>query len=120
MLWKVMMELLDTVWMLTVRSATMMMWTMMDSLSKSRWKKEMNNSSLRTNETVIMVRLLVLFVLSLSYITGESQQIISLHSGGSASLRGLCAVNEKVIWVSGSSGTVGLSTDGGKNWKWIH
>jgi hypothetical protein len=80
----------------------------------------MNNSSLRTNETVIMVRLLVLFVLSLSYITGESQQIISLHSGGSASLRGLCAVNEKVIWVSGSSGTVGLSTDGGKNWKWIH
>jgi photosystem II stability/assembly factor-like uncharacterized protein len=67
-----------------------------------------------------MVRLLILFVFSLSFFTGESQEIISIHSGGSASLRGLCSVTDKVIWVSGSSGTVGLSIDGGNNWKWMH
>ncbi|MER3463927.1 MAG: oxidoreductase [Chitinophagaceae bacterium] len=33
-------------------------------------------------------------------------------------IRGLSAVNDNVVWVSGSNGTVGVSTDGGKSWKW--
>src|ERR1700761_2273596 len=35
------------------------------------------------------------------------------------SLRGLSVVNDKVIWVSGSGGTVGRSIDGGATWSWI-
>jgi hypothetical protein len=67
-----------------------------------------------------MIKPFILIFSLLSYLRGNSQEIISLHSGGSVSLRGLCAVSDKVIWVSGSSGTVGLSADGGKNWKWLH
>jgi len=35
-----------------------------------------------------------------------------------ASFRGLQVVNDRTIWVSGSKGVVGLSTDGGITWKW--
>lgn len=35
------------------------------------------------------------------------------------SLRGLSVVNDVTVWVSGSGGTVGRSTDGGKTWKWL-
>src|SRR5271155_2278145 len=33
-----------------------------------------------------------------------------------ADFRGLCAVNPKVAWVSGTKGTYGRTTDGGKAW----
>jgi photosystem II stability/assembly factor-like uncharacterized protein len=42
-----------------------------------------------------------------------------VHSGIKTSLRGLSVVNDNVVWVSGSNGTVGKSTNGGKNWKWM-
>lgn len=42
-----------------------------------------------------------------------------LASGTNTSLRGLSVVNDNVIWVSGSNGTIGKSTNGGKNWKWM-
>ena len=32
--------------------------------------------------------------------------------------RGLCVVNEKVIWISGQRGLVGRSTNGGKSFSW--
>lgn len=42
-----------------------------------------------------------------------------LHSGLKTSLRGLSVVNNNVVWVSGSNGVVGKSSNAGKNWKWI-
>jgi photosystem II stability/assembly factor-like uncharacterized protein len=42
-----------------------------------------------------------------------------LTSGTHTSLRGLSAVDDKVVWVSGSNGTVGRSLDGGGTWEWI-
>ena len=42
-----------------------------------------------------------------------------LSSGLKTSLRGLSVVNNNVVWVSGSNGTVGKSTNAGKNWKWM-
>ncbi|MBS1608650.1 MAG: oxidoreductase [Bacteroidetes bacterium] len=42
-----------------------------------------------------------------------------LTSGTNTSLRGLSVVNDNVIWVSGSNGTVGRSNNGGKTWKWM-
>lgn len=42
-----------------------------------------------------------------------------LDSGIKTSIRGLCVVNNNVIWVSGSHGMVGKSSNAGKNWKWM-
>jgi len=46
--------------------------------------------------------------------------MITLHENKKVSLRGLSAVSEKVIWVSGSGGTVGKSVDGGETWRWMN
>ena len=45
-----------------------------------------------------------------------------MHKDVNTSLRGLCVVNDTVIWTSGSNGYVGRSVDAGKTWdfKQIH
>ncbi|HLK28823.1 MAG TPA: hypothetical protein VKT28_09585 [Puia sp.] len=48
-----------------------------------------------------------------------SQKISILTSGTKTSLRGLSAVSDKIIWASGSNGTVAKSLDGGKTWQWL-
>ena len=60
----------------------------------------------------------ILFILS-GKINAQQPTVEVLTSGQKTSLRGLSVVNDNVIWVSGSNGTVGKSTNGGKNWKWI-
>lgn len=35
-----------------------------------------------------------------------------------SSFRGLQVVSDQIVWVSGSKGTVGRSTDGGAHWRW--
>ena len=37
-----------------------------------------------------------------------------------ASFRGLSVVDENVAWVSGSSGTVGITVNGGKSWRFVN
>jgi photosystem II stability/assembly factor-like uncharacterized protein len=59
-------------------------------------------------------------LLSSIFQTTFAQEIQILNSGRTASLRGLSVVNDQVIWVSGSAGTVGLSVDSGQTWKWMH
>ena len=49
----------------------------------------------------------------------QNPSIEIISSGTKTSLRGLSVVNDNIIWVSGSNGTVGRSTNAGKNWKWI-
>jgi photosystem II stability/assembly factor-like uncharacterized protein len=51
--------------------------------------------------------------------TISAQQISILNNRHACSLRGLSAINDQIIWVSGSAGCVGLSTDGGQVWKWL-
>src|SRR5712672_2195024 len=51
--------------------------------------------------------------------SGQAQILQLLDSGKAVSFRGLSVVNDQVLWVSGSEGTVGLSTNGGISWKWI-
>ncbi len=60
---------------------------------------------------------LIIFILPTGF--AEAQQIRVLTSGRPVSLRGLSVVNDQIIWVSGSGGSVGVSTDAGENWKWI-
>ena|ERR1035438_3276032 len=52
-------------------------------------------------------------------ITSHAQKIEVLTSGTKTSIRGLSVVSDKIIWASGSNGTVGKSVDGGMTWQWI-
>src|SRR5882724_2528305 len=63
--------------------------------------------------------LLLLFFIPVLHAQRSITKIDSLTSGTKTSLRGLSAVTDDIIWVSGSNGTVGKSLDGGKNWQWI-
>lgn len=49
----------------------------------------------------------------------QAQQVQLITEGKDASLRGLSVVNNRIIWVSGSNGTVGRSLDSGHTWKWV-
>ena len=57
------------------------------------------------------------FFLFVQNIAAQKIEILtdSIHS----SFRGLSVVDNNIIWVSGSNGTVGKSLDGGKTWKWM-
>lgn len=48
-----------------------------------------------------------------------AQAIEVLQTGREVSLRGLSVVTDRVIWASGSKGTVAKSLDGGKTWNWM-
>ncbi|MET0466110.1 MAG: oxidoreductase [Chitinophagaceae bacterium] len=56
-------------------------------------------------------------VFTVSFSQDLSVELIT--SGVKSSLRGLSVVSDNVVWVSGSGGTVGKSSNGGKTWKWI-
>lgn len=43
-------------------------------------------------------------------------EFIDVSTQGSSSLRAICAVDENIVWTSGSQGKVYLSLDGGQNW----
>src|SRR5882672_2977318 len=49
----------------------------------------------------------------------QAQQIELLTDNNKISIRGLSAVNDKIVWVSGSNGAVGRSVNSGKTWQWI-
>jgi photosystem II stability/assembly factor-like uncharacterized protein len=68
-----------------------------------------------------------------NYITGSSvaalmlvlilnsafgQKVTVIQQGRASSLRGLCVVNDKIAWVSGSKGTIAVTKDSGKTWTW--
>ncbi len=58
-------------------------------------------------------------LLSFSTLSAQSPHLEILSTGTNVSLRGLSVVNDNVLWVSGSKGTVGRSSNGGKTWKWM-
>ena len=47
----------------------------------------------------------------------KAQTVQLLNSGTKISIRGLSVVNNDVVWISGSEGTVGKSADGGLTWQ---
>jgi len=63
-----------------------------------------------------------LFILSTLIVfsgLGVSAQWIKQAVNTTASFRGLSVVNEKILWASGTGGTVIKTTDGGKTWNVI-
>ncbi len=68
-----------------------------------------------------MCRQIIFSILFLMFYSGiTAQTLTELNKDGELSLRGLSVVDDNVLWVSGSKGSVGKSTDGGKTWKWMH
>ncbi len=61
-------------------------------------------------------RSIFVFVVCSTFLTAAAQKVALLNSGSKASFRGLSVVNDDVVWVSGSAGTVGRSVDGGSTW----
>jgi photosystem II stability/assembly factor-like uncharacterized protein len=48
-----------------------------------------------------------------------SFEFIELDTPGNSSLRAICAVDEDIVWASGSQGMIYLSLDGGAHWNQI-
>lgn len=61
--------------------------------------------------------LVVCFAVGCLFVTAQNVKV--LVKDKKVSFRGLSVVNDKVVWVSGSNGTVGRSTDAGETWKWF-
>ncbi|MGK2860988.1 MAG: WD40/YVTN/BNR-like repeat-containing protein [Chitinophagaceae bacterium] len=65
----------------------------------------------------------IAFSIGISLVVGllsaQTPTVEVIASGTNTSIRGLSVVNDNIIWVSGTNGTVGKSTNGGKNWKWM-
>lgn len=66
-----------------------------------------------------MKRIFIVLLIIAVFNNAEAQSVKLLTSGKKVSFRGLSVVNDKTLWVSGTGGTVGLSTDAGDSWKWI-
>jgi photosystem II stability/assembly factor-like uncharacterized protein len=70
---------------------------------------------LRYFENKVSIMLVILLLCSSAL---SAQITFELQSAATqASLRGVCAVNEKTVWVSGAQATVLRSIDGGKTWQ---
>ena len=66
-----------------------------------------------------MVKYILLFwVCLLANYQSFAQSISVTEQGRATSIRGLSIVNNKIIWVSGSKGSVGISLNGGQTWAW--
>ena len=61
---------------------------------------------------------LFMFLLCAMKVTAQPKVEV-LTQGTKTSLRGLSVVDDRVVWVSGSRGTVGRSLDGGASFTWI-
>jgi photosystem II stability/assembly factor-like uncharacterized protein len=60
--------------------------------------------------------LIALFMLTISAVAQSSSPVAAV---GDSNLRGVSVVNDEVVWVSGSKGTIARSTDGGNSWERI-
>jgi photosystem II stability/assembly factor-like uncharacterized protein len=65
------------------------------------------------------MKYLILLISLLATITIANGQWVKQNVNTTASLRGLSVVNEKVVWASGTGGTVIRTIDGGKTWSVI-
>lgn len=67
-----------------------------------------------TNDTMKYYFLSLVFISQ--SVLGQAFLWEKIEAPQEASFRGLCVVDDKVAWVSGSNGWVGVSSDGGEKW----
>ena len=66
----------------------------------------------------ILLFILCFFLFHFSFSQNKSPEITIISKDIKTDIRGLSVANDMVVWASGSNGTIGKSTDGGKTWKW--
>ncbi|MFC3559362.1 WD40/YVTN/BNR-like repeat-containing protein [Pedobacter jamesrossensis] len=66
-----------------------------------------------------MKKILWCLLMAPFFCAAQSYSLKTLTENTKTSLRGLSVVTDKIIWVSGSSGSVGKTLDGGVTWQWI-
>jgi hypothetical protein len=64
-----------------------------------------------------IISFLVIMFCVIHLLNGQTVKVLT--SGTKTSLRGLSVVTDKIVWASGSNGTVAKSNDAGETWKWI-
>ncbi|WP_374951117.1 WD40/YVTN/BNR-like repeat-containing protein [Mucilaginibacter sp.] len=64
------------------------------------------------------LRFLILICFTTLSVCLKAQTIDVINTGKATSIRGLSVLNNKVAWISGSKGLIGITHDGGKNWSW--
>jgi len=62
----------------------------------------------------------IIQIFFLNLLSAQQATINIVNQERNSSYRGLSVVDDETVWVSGSNGTVGLSTDAGKNWQWVN
>ena len=62
--------------------------------------------------------IVVTFILTMTIGSLIAQKIQVIETNKPVSIRGLCVVNNKVAWLSSSSGYTAITHDGGHTWKW--
>jgi photosystem II stability/assembly factor-like uncharacterized protein len=66
------------------------------------------------------ILLLTLAIFPISFLSNAQKRGVQMiTSGVNTSIRGMSIPTDEVIWLSGSNGTVGKSTDAGKSWQWM-
>lgn len=63
------------------------------------------------------ISMLICFLLAGYFI--QAQEIKELAKGPKSSFRGMDSYKDRVVWVSGSSGWIGLSKNSGDTWEWF-
>ncbi|MBL7692323.1 MAG: hypothetical protein JNM41_12075 [Flavipsychrobacter sp.] len=75
----------------------------------------------KTKQTILSLafRLLsICIALAPNISFGQQANTVEVKSGVTASFRGLSVVDDSVAWLGGTNGTVGVSVNGGTQWKW--
>ena len=85
-------------------------------MNTDKHRSEVRNQNSEKSRSFLSAALRLCGVI-LSFSVAGCAQWIKQTVDTTASLRGLSVVNEKVVWASGSGGTVIKTVDGGKTWK---
>ena len=63
--------------------------------------------------------ILCFYFSNFSFSQNKSPEIKIISKDVKTDIRGLSVVNDNIVWVSGSNGTIGKSSNGGKTWTWM-
>lgn len=72
----------------------------------------------RSKQLIGLIAMIIISIISTEASLAQKYEVTweSQKSGLNVSFRGLCAVNEKIAWVSGTRGSYARTVDGGQTW----
>jgi len=68
--------------------------------------------------SIKQIKILSLLALLFTSSILKAQHITLVQQGQPTSIRGMCVIDDKTAWVSGSKGHVAITKNGGKTWVW--